>query len=63
MQPILFQRHQTLPCAGIWGWECDYVLVSLEKWVVLMRGVISTHISVSAYFLTTQTYKHIRVAA
>ena len=42
------------------------VLVSLEKWVVLMGGAInrsyiSAHFSISAYFLTVQTYKHMRL--
>ena len=43
-----------------------HVLVSLEKWVVLMGGAINhslicAHFSISAYFLTAQTYKRMRL--
>ena len=36
------------------------VLVSLEKWVVLMGGAINCSF-ISAYFLTVQTYKRMRL--
>ena len=42
------------------------MLVSLEKWAVLMGGAISrsfisAYFSLSAYFLTVQTYKCMRL--
>ena len=40
----------------------DRILVSLKKvGGVINRSLISTHFSVSAYFLTVQTYKHMHL--